>query len=302
MSTDLTPAPTSDAADPPPRRRAGPTTDLVRSARADLSRLVRWPAVWITLGAWLVLATLFGYVFPYLSFLNGGGVGPDEVAAPLSEVLPAGVPGALIQGTPLFGGALMVVLGALVAGSGYGWGTWKTVLTQGPSRTSALVGSLLALLALVTGLMVVSLLLDLGISFAIAGVESASTTLPPGPDLGRAVGTGLLVMAMWALAGFFLGTVSRSPALSTGLGLVWALAVENLLRGVGALLGPVETLTHFLPGTAAGSLVGAVTGGVGETPGILDTLSGERALGTLAAYVVLFPLVSLLLVRRRDVA
>ncbi|MFY0407823.1 ABC transporter permease [Solicola sp. PLA-1-18] len=301
MTTTLTTA-TDDPRAHAERRPSSGASDLVRSARADLSRLVRWPAAWITLGAWLVLSVLFGYLFPYLSYLNGGGIGPEDGAAPLADVLPAAVPSALIQGTPLFGGALMVVLGALVAGSGYGWGTWKTVLTQGPSRTSALVGSLLALLALVTGLMVVSLLLDLGIAYAIAGVESGSAALPAASDLGQAFGTGLLVMGMWALTGFFLGTVSRSPALSTGLGLVWALAIENLLRGVGALLGAVETLTHFLPGTAAGSLVGAVTGADAGTPGVVDTLSGERALWTLAAYVVVFPLVSLLLVRRRDVS
>ena len=34
----------------------------------------------------------------------------------------------------MFGGALMMVLGAIIAGNGYGWGTWKTVFTQGPSR------------------------------------------------------------------------------------------------------------------------------------------------------------------------
>lgn len=37
-------------------------------------------------------------------------------------------------------GALMPVLGAVVAGNGYGWGTWKTVFTQGPSRRSTVLG------------------------------------------------------------------------------------------------------------------------------------------------------------------
>jgi hypothetical protein len=37
---------------------------------------------------------------------------------------------------------------------------------------------------------------------------------------------------------------------------VWALAVENLLRGVSNVLEPVEAITDVLPGTAAGSLAG----------------------------------------------
>ena len=56
------------------------------------------------------------------------------------------------------------------------------------------------------------------------------------PSLGRSsrsLGAGFLVMEMWALVGFLLGTLARGPALSVGLGLVWALVVENLLRGVG---------------------------------------------------------------------
>ncbi len=67
----------------------------------------------------------------------------------------------------------------------------------------------------------------------------------------------------------------------------------------------VETLTTVLPGTAAGSLVGSVVGvepGGDGTPGVLDTVSGTQAAWTLAAYLVLLPVLTLWLVRRRDVA
>ncbi len=80
--------------------------------------------------------------------------------------------------------------------------------------------------------------------------------------------------------------------------------IENLLRGVGTLLSPVEAFAHVLPGTAAGSLVGAIVGvrpGGDGTPGVVDTLSAGQASWTLAAYVVLLPLAALWLVRRRDV-
>ena len=115
---------------------------------------------------------------------------------------------------------------------------------------------------------------------------------------------GLLVLEMWALMGYALGTIARGPALSVGLGLVWALVVENLLRGVGSLLGPIESVTHLLPGTAAGSLIGAIVD-VGsnptDTPGVLDVVSGNQALITVLVYAVALPLMALALVRRRDV-
>jgi ABC-2 type transport system permease protein len=210
----------------------------------------------------------------------------------------------LIQGTPMFGGALMMVLGALVAGSGYGWGTWKTVFTQGPSRTAATLGSMLALAAVVGGLVVATLVMCLAASLGVAGLESQTVVWPSAMDVLQGVGTAYAVLGMWALAGFLLGTIARGPALSVGLGLVWALVIENLLRGVGALLSPVEAFTEVLPGTAAGSLVGSIVGvdpSGDTTPGVLDTLSADRAVVTLLAYVVLLAVASLVLVRRRDV-
>jgi hypothetical protein len=42
--------------------------------------------------------------------------------------------------------------------------------------------------------------------------------------------------------------------------------------------------------------------GADTTPGVLDTVSGTQAAWTVAAYVVLLPLLTLWLVRRRDVA
>jgi nicotinamide riboside transporter PnuC len=204
----------------------------------------------------------------------------------------------------MFGGAIMMVLGAIIAGNGYGWGTWKTVLTQGPSRTSTLVGSLSATTVLVAGLVVVTVVSDYVMSLGVALAESQSTALPGLGDTAQAIGVAFLVMEMWAMAGYLLGTVARGPALSVGLGLVWALVIENLLRGVGASLSWVDAFTHVLPGTASGSLVGQMIGSVGgpnDTPGLLDTLSFERGLWTTIAYAVALPLVTWWLVRRRDV-
>jgi ABC-2 type transport system permease protein len=281
--------------------------DVVRSTRAELLRLRRWPAVWVTLGAWTALALMFGYVFGYLSYKTGDNSFSNEgqtLDSVLHDLMPVAVPDVLLQGMPMFGGALMMVLGALVAGSGYGWGTWKTVLTQGPSRTASLVGSLAATTVFVVGTVLFTLVLYFGVSLAIAVSESQDVLWPSAGSVAQSVLAGLLVLEMWAMAGFALGTISRGPALSVGLGLVWALVVENLLRGVGNLLGAVETLTHVLPGTAAGSLVGSLIGvdAGGGTPGVVDVVPGTQATWTLLAYVVALPLISLALVRRRDVA
>lgn len=281
--------------------------DLMNSTRAEILRLRKWPAVWVTLGAWLALALMFGYLFAYLSYKTGDNSFSDEGATPaslLNNLMPVSVPDVLLQGMPMFGGALMMVLGAIVAGNGYGWGTWKTVFTQGPSRTTSVLGSLFAMSLFVVVTVLVTLALYIGVSVLFATTESQTIVWPALSELASSVGGGMLVLEMWALAGFALGTLARGPALSVGLGLVWALVLENLLRGVGALLGPVEAFTTVLPGTAAGSLVGALMGGTvneEDTPGVLDVLSGGQATGMVLVYVVVLPLLALALVRRRDV-
>ncbi len=282
--------------------------DLMNSTRAELLRMRKWPAVWVTLGAWLALALMFGYLFSYLSYKTGDNSFSDEGATRaslLNNLMPVSIPDVLVQGMPMFGGALMMVLGAIVAGNGYGWGTWKTVFTQGPSRTTSVLGSLVAMSLFVVMSVLVTLALYVGVSVLFATTESQAIVWPAFSELASSVGGGILVLEMWALAGFALGTLARGPALSVGLGLVWALVLENLLRGVGALLGPVEAFTTVLPGTAAGSLVGALMEGTANedgTPGVLDVLSGGQATVMVLAYVVVLPLLALVLVRRRDVA
>lgn len=284
-----------------------PVSATVRSTRAELMRLRKWPAVWITLGAWLALSIMFGYLFTYLSYTTGDANFTDEgttKAQQLAEMLPTAVPDIFLQGMPMFGGALMMVLGALVAGNGYGWGTWKTTFSLGVRRGPAVLGSIAALTTFVVVTLVATLAVDFGISLLITATEGQEIVMPSVGSVIESFGAGCLVLEMWALLGFLLGTIARGPALSVGLGLVWALVVENLLRGVGALLGWVEAVTEVLPGTAAGSLVGSLVGvgdGTDQTPGVLDAVGGDRAAITVAAYIVVAIAASVLIVRRRDV-
>lgn len=278
--------------------------DLTNSLRAELLRLRRWPAVRVILACWLALALLFGYLFDYISYRTGDNSFSNDGQATgslLTDLLPAASPLVPLQGMPMFGGALLLTLGAITAASGYGWGTWKTTYLQRASRTTVHLGSLIALAVVVAATVVVTLLVCLGVSLVIALTEGRSVTWPALSVIAEASGTGLLVLLMWAFAGYLLGALTRSPALAVGFGLVWALVLEMLLRGVGTLLSGVEVVTHAFPGTAAGSLVGSVLGGTDDTPGVLTALSGGTSVLVLLAYVAALPALTLLLVRR-DVA
>ena len=281
---------------------------LITSTRAELLRLRRWPALWVMVGVWLVLNVTFGYVFTYITYTTGDTTAVSEGAPPeqlLADMMPAAVPESLIAGMPMFGGAIMLILGGLAVGSGYGWGAWKTVFTQGPGRLSSFGGTLVALGLVVTGAVAATFAVDLGVAALIASVESQPIVWPTLSGTAEAIGAGLLIFGMWTAAGVLVGTLARSPARAVGLGLVWALVVENLLRGVAGVLGPVEAVTDLMPGTAAGSLAGALgaaTEGDGDgTPGVLTVLDAAPAGWLLGAYVVVFTGVALALVQRRDV-
>ncbi len=274
---------------------------MMASIKAEALRLRKWPTMWILVGVWLALNLTFAYLFNYLAYRSGeseNGVPPQIL---LQRMLPGAVPETFTQGMAMFGGALMLILGALATGSGYGWGTWKTVFTQGRSRIEVLAGTIVAVFVVVVGVVLSAFVLDLGVAAIIATSADASTTLPTLSQALAGIGTGIAILGMWTLFGVLIGVVARGPALAVGLGLVWVLVVENLLRGVGALLGPVEAVTDWLPGTAAGSLAGAMRSGPGDAvPGVLDTLTRPESLVALAVYVAVMVGATLLIVRRRD--
>ena len=280
--------------------------DVLTCARAEFARLRKWPAFWIVLGTWVLLNLVFAYLFNYLAYTSGDSSRmsngqPREVL--LQLMLPAAVPEVFTQGMAMFGGALMLVLGALVVGSGYGWGSWKTVFTQGPSRPAVVGGTVLALAAVVVGLVVAAFVIDTGVAAAIGAIEHQSLTLPtPGRAL-SGLGTGVAILGMWTLAGALIAAIARGPALAVGLGLVWVLVVENLLRGVAGIFAPVRALTDHLPGSAAGSLAGAMRTVSGPaTPGVLDVLSRPAALVMLVVYIAVFVAGTVALLVRRDMA
>ncbi|MEV6224920.1 ABC transporter permease [Nocardia fluminea] len=280
------------------------TRDLTASLRAEAIRLGRWPAFWIVLGTWILLNLTFAYLFNYLAYTSGeSGAMSDGLPRDvlLGQLMPAAVPEVFTQGMSMFGGALVLILGALAVGSGYGWGTWKTVFTQGLSRANAVAGLLVALTAVVLALVLVAFAVDVGIATVIAVGESQPVTMPALDDALIGILTGTAILGMWMLAGAFIGAIARGPALAVGLGLVWVLVVENLLRGVASIFGPIEVVTDLLPGTAAGSLAGAMRTVAGPAnPGVLDILTRGESFALLAVYVTVFAGGTIWLTTRRD--
>lgn len=283
-------------------------TGVIATMSAELLKLRKRPAVWVLGGAWLGLTLFFGYALPYISYRTGTATGPSEgpPAQLLAEMLPAATVPSVLAGYPLFAGALVVILGALMTGGEYGFDTWKTVLTQRPGRLAVLGGMLGALAVVIVTMVLTTFVVGAGAGSLVAAVESAPGGFPPVTEVLRGLGAGTLIMLMWGLLGALAGIAFRGTALAVGLGLVWALVLENLLRLSAQLVDVFDSVQRVLPGVNAGSLVAAL-GGVGQgeatgTPGVGAVVGGGQAAVVLAVYAVAFVLIAATMLRRRDVA
>ena len=246
----------------------------------------------------------FSYLIPYTSYLNSDNERTAEQV--LAGTLPSDLISNSISGFPVFGGAIALIFGALTFGNEYNWGTLKTVLIQRPRRLNLYASKLLALAIAVLAIVGATFAFSVLTSSVIASVESEAMDWPSLADLARGLAAGFLILLMWCLLGMVLAVLLQSIALPVGLGLVWALVIENLIREVAApLLDSFETLQKGLPGVNAGSLVaalGAPTRGSEAAPGVVSAVDGTQATLVLIAYAVVFVLVAGFIHQRRDVA
>jgi len=282
-------------------------SDVIAVSRAELFALVRRPAVWTIFGAIAVLNQVFSYLVPYLSYRSGDTTGFTE-GMPLDQVLASTLPAQLVPNTlggfPVFAGALALAWGALLFGSEYGWGTMKTLFTQRPTRLSVLGGKVTAMASCVAVSVVALFAISAVSSTLIAVSEGASTTFPSIAHLATGIASGALIMMMWASLGAVLAVLMRGVALPIGLGIVWALGIENLVSAMAtSMLSALEPLRNALPGVNAGSLVGAITPErIGEAaPGVTSAVSQGQSLLALTAYIVVCIATAGWLYQRRDV-
>ncbi|MFI5896224.1 ABC transporter permease [Actinoplanes sp. NPDC051513] len=267
---------------------------------AELFKLVKRPANWLLLAVALVLGLLFTYVIPYAGYR--GGTGGPTADRGLAAVVPAQLVGNSVAGLPVFLGAILVILGVLAVGSEYGWDTWKTVLTLGPSRLAVYAGKLAALAVAALAFVVALFAAGAGASLVIAAVEDQPMAWPSIGELAAGLGGGWLIAAMWTAFGVVLAVLLRGVALALGLGLVWLLAVQNLLAGLAApLVDWIAQAQKGLPGPNAGALAAAL-GSSPDTPGVDATVGGGgQAALIVAAYLVGFLAAGALVLRRRDI-
>jgi ABC-2 type transport system permease protein len=274
---------------------------MTRLVSAELLMMRKRASTWILLAIWTALALTFAYVVPYIQYTN------DPERRPLVELLPESLVGTLLAGFPFFGGVLALMLGVVTVGSEYGWGTLKTLFTQGPGRLRVFGAKLIAVAAVLLVFVLVVYLMGAVASWAIAANEGADVTWPSASLLVRGIAGGWLIFAVWGALGIFLGVVTRGTALATGIGILYAFVVEGLLSALAREVSLLDGLVEFFVRANGYSLVavlGVSAEDVSDTgPGSFSGpfVAGGQALLVLAVYLAAFVLAAGWLLRRRDV-
>ena len=290
------------------------------SFAAELLKLRKRPAVWVLTAIWLTFVVLFTYTLPYAFFANlPQPETPENAPAEMqekmqaqseaaseqfmSQLYPENLAAYVLSGISGTGGTLALILGALVVGSEYGWGTLKTVLSQRPGRLGAFFAKMLALGAVLALFVVLAFVAGAICSLIVAGVQGATVSWPSLTELLEALGAGAIVLASWAALGVLLATLFRSTALAIGLGLFYALALEGLVFGLPIPNESFQDARQFFLGQNSGFLADSFAGSSLQQPLVPtgpDVGAAQSAL-VLCLYLSAFVLIAALAFRQRDV-
>jgi ABC-2 type transport system permease protein len=282
------------------RASATPAGGFLRSLSAELFLLRKRAAYWILLGLWVAVGTTFGYIVPYLTWRNN----PNTAAADFNGLLPESFVGTMAGGFPFYGGAFALILGVLLIGSEYGWGTLKTLLTQRPGRLTIFGTKLVALAIALVPFVVSMFAIGAIVSSYIAGHEGASANWPSAVEITQGVLASWFIVAVWAALGVMLAVLSRGTSLAIGVGLLYAVAIEGLLSALVSQISLLESLVNLTLRANAYSLVRAF-GGTTERdgPGAFrgPFVGTGHSMIVLAFYLIAFLGIAAFTLRRRDV-
>jgi ABC-2 type transport system permease protein len=279
----------------------------LRALSGELFKTVRRPAVWVCVLGLLAVSITIGYGVPWLAETFGKSPQGLPQGTTLADFKVALYPLNFVRNTlgdPL-GGVFALLVGVLLQGSEYGWGTVKMLYTQRDGRLAMLFGKLAALAVVILVMVVGLFAVNAASSSAAALLDGKSIEFPDASVIAKGIGAMFLIYVFWSGFGLILATLFRQSAMAIGLGLAYALVVEGLIFGFGGgLLGDwVKKIQEWFPIANTSYLTGsfgrvAIRGIRPEPPPYADA---THAVAVLLTYVVAFVVISAVLLRRRDV-
>ncbi|MGH2511860.1 MAG: hypothetical protein ACRDGQ_04150 [Candidatus Limnocylindrales bacterium] len=264
---------------------------------STLGKLRSRLATWLTLGLLILLMALI--------YLAAGATYKSAVDRPGGQgvLLLLTFPGAyalIVSFVLALGGLFVMAYAAAIAGSEWTWGTLKTAVARGESRSRYMLATYAAI-ALVAGIgMLVAFGAGVLVTFLgakLAGVSTAGITdLSIFGNLPEQFVRGWFGLIEVGAVGFTIATLARSQLAGVGAGI----GIYFASTFAGAFL---PDIVKYLPFTAANALVQADTafagGGQAQGPTLLDP---NTAVVVVAAWLVLCLVVTAVFSERAEIA
>ncbi|MGD0244340.1 MAG: hypothetical protein ABSB59_29015 [Streptosporangiaceae bacterium] len=272
--------------------------------RTELHALRHRPGPKLMVVVWSAQIIVFAYLISYLIYRFVPHLTTAQAAQIHRGLLPAQLDNQLLYSMPVYGGPVMLIIGALVGGGDYRWGTLRTIVARRPDRIGFVLGRAGALTVVMLLTSVSSLVISGICSTIVALADHDPAAWPPLPSLLLHLLAFWLVCAAWAMAGFALAVLTRSVTAAIGIGLMWTLALENVIGLLSSSVPVLAGVRKGLLSAATGSLAKAMggPGAVTGAPGVAPVLGGSLAVVVLLGYIALGIGVSAVAFTRRDIA
>jgi ABC-2 type transport system permease protein len=283
-----------------------------RLLRSELYRLVRRWMPWIMLAlivitAFVVYFLIWVSVNAQIQAVKSGTIpAPPGGTAPLEETLRQIAPDRVAQfGVSIVGGlgsVMLIVFAASHVGTEFGWGTFRTLLAHGATRSGFLVSKAISLFLYALLFMIVGTLAAIAASYTVSSV--AGISFGNGVDLadvaGVAAKTGYTFLPYMALA-LAIAVWSKSAGAGIAAGLVVYFA-EGLVAGILVSLNKdYAQIVNWGLSRNASALTRTAGGPAAQDPTASTLPDPVRAAIVLGLYCVIFVALAYWRLRSRDV-
>jgi ABC-2 type transport system permease protein len=269
----------------------------MRLFAAGIRKLLRRPASLITLGLLVGLLALI--------FLAVGATARQATEAQGGEaaLLLVTFPGAytlIISFILGLGGLFAVIYGAAIAGSEWTWGTLKSAVARGESRSRYQL-SLFAAVALMIGVgLLIAFVVGVGVALVAATIAAVSTSGVSDPTaIGRLpelLARGWLAIAEEGAIGFAIATLARSQLAGIGAGIAVYFGEQ-----FASIFLP--DIIKYMPFNAASAVVAVSDQGFGGGGGgVITRLDPNQALLVVIAWLVGSLVIASLFTERAEIS
>ena len=247
----------------------------------------------------LVLAlTVFAVMLITWGAAQSGQVDAAQRADLMDSLSLASTPEAALGFAGVFGSLFVIILAASVSATEYGWGTIRTLLPRGSSRSAYLTAKLVVLAAFAALVVVVSIAAGFIASAVVTAAEGLDTGMDDGwvMDMLLGMGRSWFTMLPYLTMAFMVALLSKSSAAGISVATVVLFLEGQILSLVAAAGGVLERVPELFLSKNAEALLSVNTdGGTADMPG------PWQAATVLALYTVAFVAIAFWSFRRRDV-